>query len=197
MPAHNVTKGMHKVHDVLLYSERMVIHHGEVYLIEEPRPDVFFEIFSEAMVQGIRTFLLTRELPERIEQDYNREAGTVLWLTNVLGKDRIPPSKLNLILSKISSFPRDRKALIMLEGVEYLINQNGFNAVVSFLNNARDQVIVKNASMVVALDPETVENKERAILEKNVNVVQVPAEKETLLKLESGVLKIASNRKTA
>lgn len=178
--------------EVVLYCEKLTVRHGEVYLLEESRPDMFFEIFSEAMAQGTRTFLLTREFPERIRKNYNPQAATVLWLSNVLGKDRIQPSKLGIILSKLSSFPRDENSLIMLEGLEYLINQNGFNPVVSFLNNARDQVIVRNASMIVSFDPETVEMRERAILEKNVQVITPSSQRQTFLKLESGVLKIAN-----
>ncbi|MEM3852378.1 MAG: DUF835 domain-containing protein [Methanomassiliicoccales archaeon] len=181
---------MFAVPEPLMYSEKFGLYQGEVYVVEEPRPELFFDIFTEAVIQGIRTLLLTREFPERVRRSYNPQGATVLWLTNVLGKDRIQPTKLGVILNKIITFPDDKPSLIMLDGIEYLINQNGFDAIVSLINNARDQVIIKNSVMVVSMDPDTMDLKERALLERNMQLIRNEAGSGTVLSLEAGVVKV-------
>ncbi len=166
---------------------------GEVYLVEEPKPSLFFDIFSEAMIQGVKGLLITREFPERLRSSYNLENASIVWLTHVVGKDCIEPTQTNLILNRIVSFTRDNSpCLIMLDGIEYLINQNSFDVVIGFLNHIRDLIIIRNSVLMVAIDPNTLDTKELALVERNLQVMKANGHNQSgpLLSLEAGVLKV-------
>ncbi len=166
---------------------------GEVYLVEEPKPSLFFDIFSEAMIQGVKGLLITREFPERLRSSYNLNSASIVWLTHVVGRDCVEPTQTNLILNRIVSFTKEGSpALIMLDGIEYLINQNSFDVVIGFLNHIRDLIIIKNCVLMVAIDPNTLDTKELALVERNLQVIKASGQPQSgpLLSLESGVLKV-------
>ena len=166
---------------------------GEVYLVEEPKPALFFDIFSEAMIQGVRGLFITREFPDRLRSNYNLSGASIVWLTHVIGRDCIEPTKTNLILNRIVSFTRDNSpSIIMLDGIEYLINQNSFDVIIGFLNHIRDLIIIRNCVLAVAVDPNTLDSKELALVERNLQVIKSDGQSRQgpLLSLESGVLRI-------
>lgn len=166
---------------------------GEVYLVEESKPALFFDIFSEAMIQDVKGLLITREFPDRLRSSYNLNNASIVWLTHVVGRDCIEPTQTNLILNRIVSFTRDNSpCVIMLDGIEYLINQNSFDVVIGFLNHVRDLIIIRNSVLVVALDPNTLDSKELALVERNLQVIKSNGEGRSgpLLSLESGVLRV-------
>ncbi len=161
--------------------------------MEETKPSLFFDIFSEAMIQGVKGLLMTREFPERLRSSYSLENASIVWLTHVVGKDCIEPTQTNLILNRIVSFTRDNSpCIIMLDGIEYLINQNSFDVVIGFLNHIRDLVIIRNCVLMVAIDPNTLDTKELALVERNLQVMKANNDGQSgpLLSLESGILKV-------
>lgn len=186
-------EGIRRLRNPIVEYDGHKITPGEVYLVEESKPSLFFDIFSEAMIQDVKGLLITREFPERLRASYNLEKASIVWLTHVVGRDCIEPTQTNLILNRIVSFTKDNSpCLIMLDGIEYLINQNSFDVVIGFLNHVRDLIIIKNSVLVVAVDPNTLESKELALVERNLQVIKSSGEGKSgpLLSLESGVLRV-------
>ena len=145
------------------------------------------------MIQDVKGLLITREFPDRLRSSYNLNNASIVWLTHVVGRDCIEPTQTNLILNRIVSFTRDNSpCVIMLDGIEYLINQNSFDVVIGFLNHVRDLIIIRNSVLVVALDPNTLDSKELALVERNLQVIKSNGEGRSgpLLSLESGVLRV-------
>lgn len=172
---------------------------GEVYLIEESKPSLFFEIYAETSVQGVKTLLITRQYPERVQSLYSTDGSNVVWLTHVIGRDCVEPTQTNLILKKIVSFNKDNSpCIVMLDGVEYLINQNSFDLVMGFLNHIRDLLIIKDSVLMVSLDSHTLEKRELALIERSMNVISGTSESmpATVLALESGSIKIMKTSNT-
>jgi len=164
---------------------------GEVYLFEEDHPSFFFDVFAEAVIQGTAGLLITREFPERLKAQYDLQKGNVIWLTTVVGRECLEPTQMNLILRRMVQFAKDNSpSIVMLDGVEYLINQNGFDAVIGFLNQLRDQIIIRNAVLGISIDPDTFETRELALLERNMQVVRQDRQRGPILSLESGVIKV-------
>ncbi len=178
---------------ILLEIDSHRIVSGEVYIIEEPKPSFFFDIYAETSVQGFKTLLITREYPERIKSIYDGDGANVVWLTHVVGRECVEPTQTSLILKKIVSFTKDNSpCIVMLDGVEYLINQNSFDLVMGFLNHVRDLLIIRDSVLLVSLDTHTLEKRELALLERSMNIISgVPNGRPgAVLALESGAIKI-------
>jgi hypothetical protein len=180
--------------DPLLEFENHRIISGEVYLVEEQKPKLFFEFCSEAGLQGTKVLLITRVYPERIRADYSAGNSAIIWLTHVIGKDYIEPTQTNLILKRITAFMKENSpCIIMLDGIEYLINQNNFDLVIGFLNHIRDLVIINNSVLLVSIDPQTLDKRELALVERGMNVIrsgETEGRSGAVLTLESGTIKV-------
>ncbi|MCL4318183.1 MAG: DUF835 domain-containing protein [Candidatus Thermoplasmatota archaeon] len=180
--------------DPLLEFENHRIISGEVYLVEEQKPKLFFEFCSEAGLQGTKILLITRVYPERIRADYSIGNSAIIWLTHVIGRDYIEPTQTNLILKRITAFMKENApCIIMLDGIEYLINQNNFDLVIGFLNHIRDLVIINNSVLMISVDPQTLDKRELALVERGMTIIK-SGESEgragAVLTLESGSVKV-------
>ncbi|WP_297480721.1 DUF835 domain-containing protein [Thermococcus sp.] len=48
---------------------------------------------------------------------------------------------------------------MLLDGVEYLILNNGFEPVMKFLLNLKDNLIARNAGIIISIDPKALDEK--------------------------------------
>ena len=79
-----------------------------------------------------------------------------------------------LITNEVDKFldeNKDGRRLILLDGLEYLIAQNGFGKVLKLLNHLRDMMGVSNGTLLVPFDMKSVEEKEAAMLKADLEVV--------------------------
>jgi hypothetical protein len=63
------------------------------------------------------------------------------------------------------------RGIITLEGVEYLISNNGFDPILRLLHALNDKVTVSESFMLVTMDEQTVAPREMRILEKDFDRV--------------------------
>jgi hypothetical protein len=63
------------------------------------------------------------------------------------------------------------KGIITIEGVEYLISNNGFDPILRLLHALNDKITVSEAMLLVTLDEQTLAPREMRILEKDFDQV--------------------------
>lgn len=70
----------------------------------------------------------------------------VLWISKAGGENTVFPTRLEFLLQTIVDFMRspDAPKMILLDGVEYLILENGFVPIFKFLTALRDYAIIHN-----------------------------------------------------
>ncbi len=136
---------------------------GTTYIIEEEKPQKSLEIFSELVAHGMEGLCLSRYNPETLYERYNVPANTVIWLTQKSepGYKAVDPTNFPRLSSMISDFlGRANYPLILLEGMGYLITQSNYETVLRFVQSQRDEIAVKNAIMLVHIDPLSLDTKE-------------------------------------
>jgi hypothetical protein len=62
------------------------------------------------------------------------------------------------------------RGIITLEGVEYLISNNGFDPILRLLHALNDKITVSNSLLLVTLDENTLPSREMRILEKDFDL---------------------------
>ncbi|HEX9907328.1 MAG TPA: DUF835 domain-containing protein [Thermoplasmata archaeon] len=153
--------------------ERFPIERGFVYLVKEKRPAIAFAMFNEAVKHSASGMLITREHPNRLKQHHEFEAAKILWLTRRVGEDHIDPTELSLLTMQITKFvEKNKKSVILLEGIEYLITQNDFETVLRFTNHLHDFVLAHDCAVVIVLDPRVLSTREVALLERPARIVE-------------------------
>lgn len=176
-------------------SEGNPITTGSFYLVEEKKPDYSYELFNDTVSGDIPGLVITRDYPPDVLKKYSLELCNVHWLTHLVGENHINPTALGLLLSRINSFIESNERLVvLLDGVEYLISQNGFERILHFLHQIRDMILTHGGTMIMPLDIRVVDRKERAFLERNLEVIE-PEEsrmkgRRLHFELDNGLLKV-------
>jgi chromosomal replication initiator protein DnaA len=146
---------------------------GHSYLIEEDRPDEAFRRFATFLEGGGGGLVISRTNPRRARETHGVNAQRVLWLTDRAGsaEDTIPPA-LERIVYEIESFlAKQSRGAVLLDGIEYLVSNNSFDAVLKFVRQLLDTFSESRYVLIVSLGPATLEEQERKVLEREMDVI--------------------------
>jgi Na+/proline symporter len=136
---------------------------GTTYIIAEEKPQKSLELFSELVRHGMDGLCLSRYNPATLDERYNVPADTVIWLTQKSepGYRTVDPTNFPRLSSMITNFlGRANYPIILLEGMGYLITQSNYETVLRFVQSQRDEIALKNAIMLVHIDPLSLDTKE-------------------------------------
>lgn len=147
---------------------------GHCYLIEEERPMYSNVLLSRKMDEGYSGLVITRMNPKRIRDEFKVEPK-ILWLTDKESsqEETIPPS-LEMLIHVIQEFVRtEQDGLVVLDGIQYLVSNTNFEALLRFLRSLVDEISESTAILVVSLSPETMKQQELSILEREMEVLNL------------------------
>jgi len=79
------------------------------------------------------------------------------------------PSALVEIASAISDFAGEGgNAAVLLEGLEYLISQNGFASMMRFLQKVNEKIVLNDSYLLISANPAAMKEQEYKVLAKEV-----------------------------
>jgi hypothetical protein len=144
---------------------------GRLVMVEEKKSEKAFELFQGIVALGAPGLLVTRLVADLDEKGL-RDAGiTVLVLSSQVGEDRLDPSNLSILHHAVREYPRAHpSAVVLVDGVEYLFENNESDKVLKFFQTLRDEVIVSGASLLITVDPDTIEERHRSMFEREFEV---------------------------
>jgi len=147
---------------------------GRSYLVEEDRPDQAYGLLAKALEGGKGGLLITRTNPKRVRERFSLDSVRVLWLTDrEESKEETIAPALERIVYEIEGFMSKRpQGSIMLDGLEYLVSNNSFDAVLRFVRRLVDTVSEGHHVFLISLGPATVKEQELKMLEREMEVVQ-------------------------
>ncbi len=152
-------------------TEKLRVSHS--YLIEEERPVKCFEYFVDNLNMGLNGMAMTRLNPKRVKDSYDVGEAQILWLTDREGdsSDRIQPV-LEKIIYKIEDFLNSPgKSILLIDGLDYLISNNSFDAVLRFLRRLIDEISESDTVFIMSLTPETIDEQGLKILEREMEII--------------------------
>jgi len=148
---------------------------GGTYLVLEHSEEEVgegFRIFKDILREGTSGFVITRTIPNKIEKRYNLEKIPIIWLSRSKKKNTITPTNLGNIVDEIKEFiTSNQNAIVMFDGLEYLIVHNDFDRVLKFLHSLRDEIAVQNARLIISLNPSTMTEDRVALLRKDLKLL--------------------------
>jgi len=65
-----------------------------------------------------------------------------LWITKVRGENTVEPTRLAPLMQYIVD-KTDKDTAVIIEEIEYLILENGFETIFKFLTNLKDNLLAK------------------------------------------------------
>ncbi|MCK5398345.1 MAG: DUF835 domain-containing protein, partial [Thermoplasmata archaeon] len=153
------------------------VNKGYSYLINEKKPIKTFEISSQlAKLETYSILMIVRTSPNNLEEDYGIQAKKILWLSRVESDresvESIKPSPLTKPLAKILSFMEDNKnPVIILEGIEHLISENGYSDVMRFLDSIVPVVATSKGILIVPVDEHTLSLQDYSLMARQMKML--------------------------
>lgn len=160
----------------------MDIEKGVCYLVKEKKPDVSYRLFEVLMEQKLPGLVVTRQYPERVRRERGLTDVRILWLSHTPGEDFHNPTAIGTLAKVLQKFVEDNhgEGVILLDGLEFLIINNGFLQTLMFVEHVNEFIMQHHATLLLPVSPETLEEKELALLERNIKVLESPALKTDL-----------------
>ncbi len=143
---------------------------GRSYLIEEANVERGFEIVKGLSSQH-SIYIFSRINPQRVQDDFGLSNATIIWLT---GRDsenfETTPPNLESLTWHMEELLKEGP-VILLDGIEYLIGQTGFDATIQFVRHMVDMVSESETIFLLTISPAALEKKQVSILERELEVV--------------------------
>jgi len=149
---------------------------GVCHLIKEKKPEFSFYLFDSLLKTGLPGLCVTRQYPERVRREHNLRDARVIWLSHTPGDDYNNPTALGVLTKTVCKFIEDSggEAAVLIDGLEYLIVNNGFLQTLMFVEQVNEFVMQRKAVVLLPVSPDALEEKELALLERNLEIVEAP-----------------------
>jgi hypothetical protein len=153
-------------------SDRNLDLDQKVLLIEEKRPVRSYRLFLAMLGKGKVGLVITRSHPEIVREEYNLQKTPVLWLAKQPGPNRIEPANLSILQHVITEYLRKgESAAIIIDSLEYILENNQEDKVLMMLYNLRDEILLTNSTLILSIDPDTMEESRIALLEREFQTI--------------------------
>ncbi len=149
------------------------LRRGFSYLVKETKPNKSFEMFVDQVTHNIQGLCVTRQHPTIIRKEWGLEKTPIIWLSNQLGKVYVNPSNIGILSDTIIRFvEKSGDGIILIDGIEFLIVNNDFDKVLRMVHHVTEAVMENRARLIVSIDPRTLETRELALLERNMEIIE-------------------------
>lgn len=120
------------------------------------------------LLRGRAGLIVSRNPPDVVRERLGIEKTPILWLTTIEDKNAVSPTRLEFLLQTLVNFMRKTEdpKVIFLDGVEYLMLENGFASVFKFLTTLKDYASLHNTVIVVPLTEEGMDERNLKLLQR-------------------------------
>jgi PAS domain S-box-containing protein len=147
----------------------------EVYLVAGEKPDLAYDMFTDLVKHGFRGFGICRNHPQKIREKYSLERTPIMWLSEMESKhlEHVGPQDIPKLSYLVTEFiKRAQPAVILVEGIEYLMVQNDFNTVLKLLHTLSDYVVTSQSILLVPINPDALPAHQYVMLTRAFTVLE-------------------------
>lgn len=133
---------------------------NNVMMLVEGYPRSGFKAFSSIISEGTSSLCISRLHPEYVGEKYGLIGPRFYWLTGNKVDGAISPKSLSPLIKTIKQECKNKKMVVFLDGLEYLLLWNDIKKVMSALGSIGKALEVNGGTMFVSIDPLTFEQKD-------------------------------------
>lgn len=143
---------------------------AQTYLIMENNVNLSYSVFVDQVTHGKAGLIITRSSPNKIKERYELIKTPIFWLSNIKNEGNVNDLQdLTFILLSFLETKENNK-VVLLDGIEYLVTQNGFLNTLKALHFINDYVMKNEAIMIVQLYPSILEEQQIQLLQTEMKV---------------------------
>ncbi|MEW5936434.1 MAG: DnaA/Hda family protein [Candidatus Thermoplasmatota archaeon] len=143
------------------------------YLVVEEKPALCFSLVADLLSKGYTAMIVTRTKPERLLETYDLKGASLLWLTDKESatEETIGPSLEKIVYRFTDVITLQKESVLLLDGIEYLIGNNNFEAVLRFLRHLIDDVAESKCIFLLSVTPSTIAENEQKMIEREMEIL--------------------------
>ena len=162
------------VKEVAEVSERRFeLEPGRTYLVKN-NVEKAFQVFVDQVLSGAEGLCITREFPRKIREKHGLEKTPIVWLTQEREEDQTTVYSLQDISVMIGNFlQKAKRGVVLLDGFEYLVTNNGFEPFVRFLQLNRSRFEKSESILIAPMLEEALDLREAKLIEREMKPLMV------------------------
>jgi len=152
----------------------MRIRRGACYLLEDETADTAYRLFVRLLTEMGSGFCISRIHPDKVRTRFGLEEVRIGWLAEVPGEDHFSANAMASVARAVQQFIQEHgsSGLVLLDGLEYVILHNGFQpTLLAFVEHLNEFAMGTQAVVLIAFRPQTLDPRELALLERNLQVL--------------------------
>jgi hypothetical protein len=151
-----------------------VLKSGSSYLFTEKGVQRAYDSLKRLLSEGKRGLVISRNHPARVQQIYSLDCP-IMWIAKSTkptgGVISLEPTRLMKIHGTISDFIKANPgAVVLLDGLEYLITENGFGPVMKTIQLTNEEVAMSGSFLLVPIDSRTLDTQQMGYLEREFSL---------------------------
>jgi hypothetical protein len=153
------------------------IENGKAYIIKTKSIDFGLDIFDNLIASTPeRGLIITRTYPSKLPPNQARDGVTKIWLSKSAEPDSVAPENITKLSHVISEFQNaNDNAVLLLDGLDYLISNNDFPRILKFIEYLHEKVILNSGILLIPLNPHILSSEYLELLENElVNIINDP-----------------------
>jgi two-component system cell cycle response regulator len=133
-----------------------------------------FDFFAQTVLSGVEGLCITREYPPKIREKYGLKKTPVVWLTEEKVNGEITVYSLQDLSVMISSFlMKANRGMVLLDGVEYLATNHGFESFLRFLQVNRSRFESLESVLIIPVTEGTISERELRLIERETCMLKI------------------------
>jgi hypothetical protein len=149
-----------------------VLKRGQTLLENAVEPTAAFNLAEALRMHGRPLLAITRQSPERLKVNHQIESADCRWLTEKEHERTLEPS-LESIRKEIDSFFHDNlRAILVLEGIEYLAGIHGEQKVIEMVRGIVDETRYTDNVMLLSSNLEAFTQIQRSRLQREFDAIE-------------------------
>lgn len=151
---------------------------GYNYLIVDDNPAIAYEEFKRILRKEVPGLCLSTTFPEKLRKRFDVTDADLYWLSDTTTDPAVKtldPKRLDFEMTRVINnfLKKSPKGAVMIDGIESLIVENGFDRVFRFVKKIIDLASVGDATTFIPLAPSSLAKDEFAVLQKEFDRVQI------------------------
>jgi PAS domain S-box-containing protein len=146
------------------------IEPGEMYLFKKNPADAF-EVFANAVFAGHQGLCITRMYPPKLRSKYGLQKTPIVWLTDEATEgEQCVYSMQDLSILVGDYLAKAEKAVVLVDGFEYLITNHGFDAFLRLLQILKNRVQRRNGILIASVFAQALAPRDLALIEREMKL---------------------------
>jgi hypothetical protein len=145
------------------------------YMVKDCSGNKCFEILSDRIVDGFNGLCITRSNPGELKKNFPLDIPFI-WLTNQKNDEYLTTNDIKDLTLKVRQFlKKNKKSVVLLDRIDYLINMFGFNEFLRLVYSLNDEIAGKDILLMINVNPSVLKGTELALLEQELR--EIPGDK--------------------